>query len=401
MQKNLKRLLSTQSKIVMDKKYSILYVDDEKSNLNIFKNTFRRKYNIFIAESPLQGLEILDSEEIDLILTDQRMPEMNGVEFLKKAMIRHPKPNRILITGYTDFDALKDAVNDAKIYQYIQKPWDEEDIQLVIDSALEIYILKEKNLALLKQLTQKNLELDKINKKLIESDRLKLEFLHIISHEIRTPLNGLRGATEIFKMQLGEENLQAYSESFHILEASTLRLEKFLLLAERITFLKSQNYELSIDTIDVKHVIDECISTLNHKMTAKNLKLVSTVEIDKPFKADHELMFVAVKEILDNAIKYSYLNSEITLHVFEEKEKMIVEVTDKGQGFPEIVLTNLYKLFVTSNILTEQGKGLDLALVKLIMDAHNGDIDVKNNENSGATVRLSFSNLETEKKETE
>jgi signal transduction histidine kinase len=385
----------------MDKKHSILYVDDEKSNLNIFKNTFRRKYNIFTAESPLQGLEILDAEEIDLILTDQRMPEMNGVEFLKKAMIRHPKPNRILITGYTDFDALKDAVNEAQIYQYIQKPWDEEDIQLIIDSALEIYILKEKNLALLKQLTRSNLELEKINKKLIESDKLKLEFLHIVSHEIRTPLNGLRGATEIFKLQLGEENLQTYSESFHILEASTLRLEKFLLLAERITSLKAQNYELVIDTVDIKHVIDECISTLYPKITKKNLKLVSQIETNKSFKADRELMIVAVKEILDNAIKYSDLNSEIALYVFEEKEKLIVEIIDKGQGFPEIVLTNLYKLFVSSSILTEQGKGLDLALVKLIMDAHNGDIDVKNNENSGATVRLSFCDLEPDKKETD
>ena len=109
----------------MEKKFSILYVDDEVSNLHVFKNTFRRAYNIYTAESACDGLQILETKKIDLIITDQRMPEMSGVEFLKKAMVRHPQPNRILITAYTDFTALKDAVNEAKIFQFIQKPWDE------------------------------------------------------------------------------------------------------------------------------------------------------------------------------------------------------------------------------------------------------------------------------------
>lgn len=377
----------------MNKKHSILYVDDEKSNLNIFKNTFRRRYNIFTAESALEGLEILECNDIDLILTDQRMPEMNGVEFLKKVMIRHPKPNRILITGYTDFKALKDAVNEAKIYQYIQKPWDEEDIQLIIDSALEIYQLKERNRILLEKLKQKNLELININEKLIESDRLKLEFLNIISHEIRTPLNGLRGATEIFKMEMTGDKGRNYSESFHILEASTLRLEKFLLLAERITSLKAKQYQLNIEAINVREIVEECIESLNKKTTDRNIRIIYHVADHAPFNADKELLIVAIKEILDNAVKYSNLNEEVTLITEQNNKQLKITIKDNGEGFPEVVLNNLYKLFVTSNILTQQGKGLDLALVKLIMDAHNGEINVKNNENKGAQVDLTFNNL--------
>jgi signal transduction histidine kinase len=380
----------------MSKKHSILYVDDEKSNLNIFKNTFRRRYNIFTAESGFEGLEILECNDIDLILTDQRMPEMNGVEFLKKVMVRHPKPNRILITGYTDFKALKDAVNEAKIYQYIQKPWDEEDIQLIIDSALEIFKLKEKNLLLLEKLKEKNIELININEKLIESDRLKLEFLNIISHEIRTPLNGLRGATEIFKMDMGSDKMKDYSESFHILESSTRRLEKFLLLAERITSLKARKYQLAIEPIHVRNVIEECIESLNKKLTDKNARIVFHVADHGLFYADKELLIVAVKEILDNAIKYSNPNSEVVLITEQNDKQLKITIKDKGEGFPEVVLTNLYKLFVTSNILTQQGKGLDLALVKLIMDAHNGEINVKNNASGGAQVDLTFINLEPE-----
>ena len=101
----------------MENKFTILYVDDEESNLNIFKNTFRRDYNILVALSATDGLEILKKEHVDLILTDQRMPEMDGVEFLKQALSIYPDLNRILITAYSDFDALRNAINEAQIFQ--------------------------------------------------------------------------------------------------------------------------------------------------------------------------------------------------------------------------------------------------------------------------------------------
>ena len=201
----------------MSKMYNILYVDDEISNLNVFKNTFRRNYNIFTAESAIEGLEILDREKIDLILTDQRMPEMSGVEFLKKVMLKYPEPSRILITAFTDFNALKDAVNEAKIFQYIQKPWEEGEIQKIIDNALEIHYLKEKNMELTEKLRINNEELTRLNNELLELDKLKFQFLNIISHEIRTPLNGLVGATTLFKDALKGVDFLKYQQLISIL----------------------------------------------------------------------------------------------------------------------------------------------------------------------------------------
>lgn len=128
-----------------NEKYTILYVDDEESNLNIFKNTFRRDYNVLVANNAQTGLEILKNEKVDLILTDQRMPEIDGVTFLKQTINQFPNLNRILITGYTDFDALCNAVNDAKIFQYIQKPWVEGQLRNVIEKALEVYLLRQEN----------------------------------------------------------------------------------------------------------------------------------------------------------------------------------------------------------------------------------------------------------------
>ena len=198
----------------MNRRFTILYVDDEISNLNVFKNTFRRDYNIITADSAKLGLEILERENIDLILSDQRMPEMNGVDFLKIVMKKRPEPSRILITAFTDFGALKDAVNEAKIFQYIQKPWEEEDIKQIIDSALEYYHLKQINIQLTEELKNKNIELERLNNELIELDKIKDQFLQIISHEIRTPLNGLLGAMSLFREIFNDESLREHKDIF-------------------------------------------------------------------------------------------------------------------------------------------------------------------------------------------
>ncbi|TLX76886.1 response regulator [Labilibacter sediminis] len=126
-----------------DKKHNILYVDDEESNIRIFKNTFRRHYNIHTALTGKEGLQILDEKRIDLIITDQRMPGMSGLEFLKKAVHKYPELNRILITAYSDYDVLHRAINEAQIFQYIEKPWDQKDVETIIEHALEVHRLRQ------------------------------------------------------------------------------------------------------------------------------------------------------------------------------------------------------------------------------------------------------------------
>jgi signal transduction histidine kinase len=378
----------------MDKKYNILYVDDEISNLNVFKNTFRRNYNIFTAESAKEGLEILDKEKIDLILTDQRMPEMSGVDFLKEVILKHPEPNRILITAFTDFSALKDAVNEDKIFQYIQKPWDEKEIQQIIDNALEIHFLKQKNLQLSNELKNNNEELVRLNNELLELDKLKSQFLNIISHEIRTPLNGIVGASILFKDAFNKEDYLKYQLLFQILETSIERLEHFLLLAERITLLKAQRYQVNPEIINLKVLIDGIVSSLQNKLIEKNIKIkldLSNEHNDKCY-AEKQLIEFCLIEIIDNAIKHSDLNGEITIKTYAKKDDFFIDIVDDGPGFSENVLKNIYKPFITEEDISKQGMGLDLALIKLIIEAHDGKINIANNAIKGSTVQLIFKN---------
>lgn len=121
--------------------YNILVVDDEINNLKLLKRTFRKDYNVFMASSGYEGLDILRNNKIDLIISDQRMPEMSGVDFLEKTLEEFPETIRLIITGYTDADALIKAINTGRVYRYIKKPWDPEELKNTVRRALESYQL--------------------------------------------------------------------------------------------------------------------------------------------------------------------------------------------------------------------------------------------------------------------
>ncbi|HLS95094.1 response regulator receiver domain-containing protein [Sphingobacterium allocomposti] len=125
-------------------KIAILYVDDEENNLISFKATFRLKYKVYTAINGPTAIDIVKKKPIDIIITDQRMPDMTGVEFLEEVIKINPEPMRILLTGYTDMAAVIDAVNKGKIFHYLNKPWSEEELDKTIQRAYEVYAERKK-----------------------------------------------------------------------------------------------------------------------------------------------------------------------------------------------------------------------------------------------------------------
>jgi response regulator RpfG family c-di-GMP phosphodiesterase len=141
-------------------KIRFLYVDDEENNLQAFKATFRRDFKVFLAISASEGEEILKNEVIDIIITDQRMPEKTGVEFLESIIPIYPKPIRLLLTGYTDIQAVIDAINKGQVYHYLTKPWEEDYLRTVIKNAYEIYTLRIENERLTQALIKANEQME-------------------------------------------------------------------------------------------------------------------------------------------------------------------------------------------------------------------------------------------------
>ncbi len=143
------------------KEFNILYVDDEYTNLRLFEMAFKRHYNVFVAESGAEAIEILRNEDIQLIVTDQKMPRMTGTELLESTSDEFPDVIRIILTGYADIEAIIRAVNKCKLYKYITKPYDQSDMKLTLDKALELFKVTMEKRSLIEELAEINRDLEK------------------------------------------------------------------------------------------------------------------------------------------------------------------------------------------------------------------------------------------------
>ncbi len=161
--------------------YHILYVDDEQHNLQTFKAGFKWDYKIFTARSAFEAFDVLEEETIHLIISDQRMPGLSGIEFFKRVKERFQDPIRIILTGYGDMEVVVRAINECGIYQFMTKPWKEEEMRQVMNRALEIYKLRRDKEELLAKLANANEKLQAENEYLREEIQSDHNFEQIIT----------------------------------------------------------------------------------------------------------------------------------------------------------------------------------------------------------------------------
>lgn len=135
-------------------KYKILIVDDEPDNLQLLYRTLRGKYEIMKANGPKEALELLKTNDFQCIISDHKMPDIDGVEFLKLSTETHPNAMRLLVTAYSDVKILIDAINYARIYRYIKKPYAPDELLHIVEASLEYYQLKIDNETLIKDLKE-------------------------------------------------------------------------------------------------------------------------------------------------------------------------------------------------------------------------------------------------------
>ena len=136
------------------KRYPILVVDDEQDNLDAFRFNFRKSFDILTASGGAEALQILEDKEVAVVVTDQRMPKMTGIELLREVRTRQPDAVGIILTAYTDVDVLVEAVNLGQVYRYITKPWDAKEVRGVLQYAIERYHLHRENRRLAAQLAE-------------------------------------------------------------------------------------------------------------------------------------------------------------------------------------------------------------------------------------------------------
>lgn len=185
-----------------EQKHTILCVDDEKSILNSLKRLLRKEeYRILTASSGEEGFEILKENDVHLVISDQRMPQMSGTEFLGKVKSEYPDVMRIILSGYTDVDSITEAVNKGHIYKFLLKPWNDQNLKLEIKQALEQCDLIQTNKRLHQKVLEQNEELRRINEDLedmvkertkdLEIQNQALELSYAILEDLPFPIIGV------------------------------------------------------------------------------------------------------------------------------------------------------------------------------------------------------------------
>ncbi len=300
----------------------ILYVDDEQTNLMMFAATFRHHYKIFTALSADLGLKILESEPIEVIVTDQRMPNMTGIEFLLKVLEKYPYPIRIIMTAYTDVECIISAINAGKIFSYITKPWNENEVKHILDNAIKLYRLEKSNRELLDELQAKTKVLHNLNEtlelKVIErtdalekSQKELLKTAHLTGmaevamgmiHNVSNILNSLNVSASIMAGKIQESELNSLEECQKLLEKNKNNIVAFLTKDPKGSILPQYISEL-IETLktDFEMILNEINGFRKNVQVINDIimthqSLTSIPEFEKS---------IDVKSILEDALKIS------------------------------------------------------------------------------------------------
>jgi two-component system sensor histidine kinase/response regulator len=356
-----------------DEKISVLYVDDESNNLLSFQATFRRKYKIYTATSAAEGMGILNTEEIHIIIADQRMPNSTGVEFFNIVRKAFPKPIRILLTGYTDAEAIVDAINKGEIYRYIRKPWDEFELQTAIQNAFEIYATRDK-------LDRKVEELQKAN------DELN-RFIYSTSHDLRSPLASVMGILNLAHMENSVDDPNGY---LGMIEICVNKMDIFI--QKIIEYYKSIRVEDERTKIDFNVLLDESIKMF--KMQKPEVEYALDIQQPVEFVNDAFRMSVIIDNLISNAVKYqkpTEKSPRVEISVKTDSEKASIKIEDNGIGILDQHLNSIFKMFFRSTN-SVNGLGIGLYIVKEALSRIGGEISVQSNYGHGTSFFLEIPN---------
>src|SRR5262249_11521389 len=379
-------------------KHCLLVVDDEPDLVQSVQDLLRFDFRVLGATRAAEGLKLMKAEKVHIVMTDQRMPEMTGVEFLRALRENFPDTVRLLFTAYADLDAVTDAINTGNVYRYIAKPWEPQELKGVLKQAVEYYDLNAERKRLLREVQDKNKQLEEANAELRQANELKRAFIRVASHELRTPLTIVMGLSELAQRHRGlSEPLQAWIERIHPaggrLNGRVDRMVK-LLLAERF------ERPLPPKPVELPQLLNAAADEVDSFVAQRRQKLVRVIPGDLGIiQAEEDKLYDSLVQLLVNAIKFTPDGGTITLSGRRhEGNGVAIVVHDTGVGIEPASAARLFDPFFTkfdvsrhcSGVFEFDRRGLGLTVVKAFVEMQGGRVHVDSEVGKGSTFTLTL-----------
>jgi signal transduction histidine kinase len=392
-------------------RHSLLIVDDEVDVLDSLRHQFHRTYRVLTSVSGSQAIEILEHTDVELILSDQRMPGMSGDRFLREARRLKPDAIRMLFTGYADIQAVISAVNEGHIFRYILKPWDSVELEGVIRQGVEQYNLLADRRRLIAELQAANSQLVRANEELAAAGRLKTSFIEVASHEFNTPITLVLGLADLLRLS-NPNRPDREQEVLRQISASGQQLAR--LVKNMLTLLRTEDFRRTMQRapVDLAELVDRVIDQVRPFIAVRNLKLHARVADDLgKFEIDADKMSAVLINLVTNAIKFSPDGGTIDLSARRSGDEAAeIAVEDNGVGIEPEALRHLFQPFFTQLDPSrhssgdfgycKRGLGLGLSIAKRFVEMHGGRIGASNREGGGTRITVHLPrNAPSEKRE--
>ncbi|MDH3328468.1 MAG: hybrid sensor histidine kinase/response regulator [Desulfobulbaceae bacterium] len=334
-------------------KASIVIVDDEEPILKELRILLSRLYKVHIFTNPVKAEEFVDQNEVDLVISDEMMPEMRGSVLLTRIHTKHPAICNIVLSGQAEKDDIVRAVNEGHLFSFLYKPVERQQLMNVIEKGLEnrnmkIQLarqnakLKEYSENLERMVEEKTEQLVKAYDRLNMLDENKMSFLMYLSQEIDSPLDRIKKLAEVL-------------------------LSYFAFAGAMTQFTKQ--------SISLKPLVNEILQELHSRVDQSEVALDMNVPDDAIMAADQEYLKKVLKILLENAFIFTPGGGKVSLTSQTVDGKTQFCVTDTGKGIAHEDLKKIFKPFIIERSKRhKEGFGLNLPMARSIIIGHEGKI---------------------------
>lgn len=373
----------------------VLYVDDDRANLLAFRAIAEPQYSVVTARSAEEALRVLEGrQDIAVLLTDQRMPGLSGIDLCERVRASHPDIERMLVTAYSDLSAAISAINRGHVSRYLQKPWNADELLATLRDAVERHRLK--------------VTVQRLQVRISETERMyALGVLTAsIGHELRTPLSVVTSSVEFCRQALRQTLTQLSTAATTAQPATTRALanlreiegalndaadgaQRLLDVVDSINLSARGDAPVRVP-VDLAHVVQSVLRLVRGEAALRARLVVELVA--RPTVAGSatrlgQVLLNLVLNALQAMPQRPVEQNHVQISLREEGRYAVLRVADNGSGIEPIQLSRIFDPFFTTKL---KGTGLGLAISRQIIEELGGEIDVESTVGVGTafTVRL-------------